>query len=156
MQEVLKNKKKMEIIAENLLLLKDGEVITHKELSNLIQTPYDSQQYRSVLQQAKHYAAEHYGVELESIRGVGYRRIEPDKYVDHSLRHYKRGFKEFQKGENTLRHAPVDRMTVEGRDAYRRISDRAMILNASLSGSMVELKKLGEKRHPFLPENIKR
>ena len=55
---------------------------------------------------------------------------------------------------NSFSHAPMDKMSEEGRTTYRRVNDRATILHASLKGAVVELKTLGEKKHPFLPKNI--
>lgn len=38
---------------------------------------------------------------------------------------------------------------------YQRVHDRAVILQASMKGTAVELKTLGEKRNPFALENIR-
>ena len=82
---------------------------------------------------------------------------EPDNFVDQSLKHYKRGFKEMQKGHDTLEHAPTKNMTPEGLEVYRRVHDRAVILAASMKGTSIELKMLGEKKkHPMSPELVGR
>ena len=39
---------------------------------------------------------------------------------------------------------------------YRRVHDRAVILAAAMKGARVELKTLGEKKHPYAVENIRR
>lgn len=155
MNEIIKNKKKSEILAEEITKLTYGDMITHSTIANIIDEVYPSQRYLAAVQKTKKILLKEYGIVLESIRGDGYRVVQPDDYVNHSLKHYKRGFKEFQKGADTLTHAPVDKMTEEGRNTYRRVNDRAVLLNASLKGAVVELKTLGEKKHPFLPKNIK-
>lgn len=155
MNEIIKNKKKSEIIVDIISTMKYGEVITHTVISEVIGEPYPSQKYMSTVQKAKKILLSDYGKILESIRGDGYRVVSPDDYVNHSLKHYKRGFNEFQKGSDTLSHAPVKDMTEEGRNAYRRVNDRAIVLNASIKGAVVELKTLGEKKHPFAPKCIK-
>lgn len=155
MNEIINNKKKSEIIAEVISAMQYGEVITHTTISKIIGEQYPSQKYMSAVQRAKKILLNDYGKILESIRGDGYRIVNPDNYVNHSLKHFKRGFNEFQKGSDTLSHAPIKDMTEEGRNAYRRVNDRATILHASLQGAVVELKTLGEKKHPFIPKSVK-
>ena len=43
-------------------------------------------------------------------------------------------------------------MTLQERMEYQRVHDRAVILQASMRGASVELKTLGKKKHPFMPE----
>lgn len=155
MNGVIKNKKKQEILAEKISKMSYGDVISHDTIARTIKEGHSSKRYAPTVQAAKKILLKDYGIVLESIRGAGYRVVNPDDYVNHSLRHYKRGFNEFQKGADTLSHAPVNQMTAEGRDTYRRVNDRAILLHASLKGAVVELKTLGEKQHPFLPKNIK-
>jgi len=145
-------KKKPEILAEEISRLPYGEIIYHSGVSDILSEPYDSQKYRQYVQAARKILLNKYGILLESIRKCGYRVVEPGNYVGQSLKHYKRGFNEFKKGSTVLTHAPVDRMTQEEREEYRRVNDRALILNASLTGSIVELKTLAKKRTPFIPE----
>lgn len=53
-----------------------------------------------------------------------------------------------------IAYAPVQDMTEEGRAVYTRVYDRAVILQASMKGASVELKTLGQKKHPFAVENM--
>lgn len=155
MNDIIKNKKKSEILAEWIGKMNYGEVVTHSVISSMIEENYPSQKYNSIMQKVKKVLLNEYGKELECIRGNGYRIVNPDDYVNHALRHYKRGFNEFNKGANTLKHAPVKDMSEEGRETFRRVNDRSTILNASMKGAIVELRELGKKSHPFLPSNIK-
>lgn len=155
MNEMIKNKKKSEVLAEEIAKMKYGDVISHSKISSIIHEEYHTQRYTSTIQKAKKILLKEYGIVLESIRGNGYRVVLPDDYVTHSLKHYKKGFNEFQKGADTLSHAPVNEMSDEGRITYRRVNDRAVLLHASIKGAVVELKTLGEKRHPFLPKCTK-
>lgn len=95
-----------------------------------------------------------YNKAIENIPGDGYRITDPDDFVQQSLKHYKRGFNEMKKGYDTLTYAPVKDMTVEGRDTYMRVHDRAITLQAAMKGASVELKTLGQKKHPFALENM--
>lgn len=156
MNELIENKKKSEILAESISLLSYESVITHNEISRIIHEPYPSTRYNSTVSKAKKILLKQHHKSIESIRGDGYRVIHPDNFVDASLKHYKRGFNEMQKGADTLKYAPVADMTEEGRITYRRVHDRAVILQASMKGASVELKTLAERNHPFRSDNVNR
>lgn len=130
-------------------------MIVHAKISSIVQEEYRQQKYFSVVQAAKKILLKEYGIILESVHGDGYRLVLPDDFTRQSLRHYKRGFNEFQKGMDVLSYAPTKYMSEEGRAEYRRVNDRAVILHASIKGATVELKTLCEKRHPFLPKNLR-
>lgn len=52
---------------------------------------------------------------------------------------------------------PLNEMTLVELMEYRRIHDRKVILEASMRGSHVELKRLPrERKHPFDPEFVGR
>lgn len=155
MNEILKNKVKSEILAEKIKELHYGDIITHSQIALVIEEEYSSNRYRATIAKAKKLLLKD-GICLESIIGDGYRIIEPDDFVTHSLKHYKRGFTEMKKGYDTLAYAPTRNMTPEGLDAYRRVHDRAITLTAAMKGVSVELKALGKKRHPMQIENVNR
>lgn len=155
MKEILNNQERAEILIEKLKKLKYGDIISHKQISKLIQETYPSNRYTTTLTKARKILIKQ-GICLESVIGYGYKIIEPDSFVEHSLKHYKRGFNEIQKGYNTLTYAPTKDMTPEGRIAYRRVHDRAITLNAAMKGAKVELKTLSEKQHPMAVENVNR
>lgn len=155
MNDLIKNKRKSEILVEIIMNLNYGDAISHSEIAKAIEESYGTAKYRSTIQKARKILLKDYGRILETVRGNGYRVVKPDDYVDHSLRQYKSGFNRIKKGTSILSHAPTKDMSFEGRETYRRVNDRAMILNASMKGAAVELKTLGEKKHPFLPKNLK-
>ena len=143
-------KKKSEILAEALSKLPYGEIVYHQGISEIIEEKYGSQKYQQIVQAARKILLNQYGILIESIRKSGYRVVEPDNYVDQSLKHYKRGYNEFKKGSTTLSHAPVNKMSAEALAEYRRVNDRAITLQASIKGAVVELKTLAKKEHPLL------
>ena len=149
MNDLIQNKKKSEVLIEAIMSLNYGDVVTHKIIADIIEEPYPSTKYNSIVQKAKKSLLKDYNRCIEAIFGEGYRVVQPDDFVNHSLKHYKKGFKAIQKGSDTLTYAPVSDMTEEGKTVYRRVHDRAVILNASLQGAKVELKKLSERKHPF-------
>lgn len=157
MNMLIKNSKtRSEVLFEQISSLSYGDVISHQNIEKIIGVPHGSQKYNAIIQKVKRLLSSKTGKILENIRKEGYRIVTPDDYVDQSLKHYKRGFKEIEKATKTLSYAPVSDMSEEGRSIYRRVNDRAAMLHASMKGTMVELKTLGKKNHPFLPENMKR
>lgn len=148
MNDLIQNKKKSEVLIEAIMSLNYGDVITHKIISEIIEEPYPSVKYNSVVQKVRKSLLKDYSRCIEAIFGEGYRVVQPDDFVNQSLKHYKKGFKEIQKGSDTLTHAPVSDMTEEGKTVYRRVHDRTVILNASLQGAKVELKKVKREKTP--------
>ena len=155
MNEILENKKKSEVLVNKLKELHYGDIISHKQISELIQEEYPSNKYTTTIAKARKILLKN-GVCLENIIGDGYRIVEPDNFVEHSLKHYKRGFNEMQKGYDTLTYAPTKDMTPDGRNTYRRVHDRAITLTAAMKGASVELKTLSQKKHPMAIENVNR
>lgn len=155
MNEIIENKTKSEILAEKLNDLNYGDFISHNEIASVIEEPYRTNKYASVIAKTKKILLKKYNKTIENVIGDGYRLVNPDDFVQQSLKQYKRGFSQMQKGYNTLEHAPTKDMTPEGLDTYRRVHDRAITLQAAMKGVSTELKTLGQKKHPFLPENMR-
>jgi len=156
MNEVIENKKKSEILAEKINELNYGDVITHQQISSLIEEDYPSSKYASVIAKAKKILLKKYNKTIENIVGDGYRVVNPDDFVQQSLKHYKRGFNEMGKGYVVLEYAPTKDMTKEGLATYRRVHDRAITLAAAMKGASVELKTLGQRKHPMALENMEK
>lgn len=154
MNEIIENKKKSEILAEGLNELSYGDFISHEQIAAIIEEPYGSNKYSTTIAKAKKILLKKYSKAIQNIVGDGYRVVNPDDFVQQSLKHYKRGFNEMQKGYDTLEYAPTKDMTPEGRDTYRRVYDRTIILQAAMKGASVELKTLGQKKHPLAIENM--
>ena len=53
MNEIIENKKKSEILAEKISIMNYGEVITHTEISQIIQEKYPGAKYSSTIQKAR-------------------------------------------------------------------------------------------------------
>ena len=150
------NKKKSEILSEKLNEMNYGDFISHEQIAALIEEPYGTNKYTSAIAKTKKILLKKYNKTLDNVVGDGYRLVNPDDFVQQSLKHYKRGFGEMQKGYKVLEHAPTKDMTKEGREAYRRVHDRAITLAAAMKGASVELRTLGEKKHPMALRNIKK
>jgi hypothetical protein len=149
MNEVIENKKKCEILAERIDSLSYGDIISHKQIATLIKEEYPSARYFSTIQKTKKILLKDFNKIIENISGDGYRVVNPDDFVEKSLKCYKRGFNSMKKGSDILVNSPTKDMTPEGREAHRRVTDRAIVLNASIMGATVELKELSKKSHPM-------
>lgn len=156
MNELIENKKKSEILAETIASMSYGDVITHKEIENIIEEKYGSSKYRSELSRAKRILLKEHNKCIESIRGDGYRIISPDDFTTESLRHYRRGFNSLQRGADVLENAPVKDMTADGVAAYRRVYDRSVLLLASMKGAQTELKVLARPESLISPRATNR
>ena len=144
MNEIIENKKKSEILAEKLDEMNYGDFISHEQIASVIEEDYGSNKYSSTIAKARKILLKKYNKSLECVIGDGYRLTNPDDFVQQSLKHYKR------------EHAPVKDMTPEGLNAYRRVHDRAVILQASMQGVRVELKSLAKRDHPLDPKYVGR
>lgn len=155
MNELIENRKKSEILAERINELNYGDFISHEQIATLIEEPYRTNKYGSTIAKAKKLLLKKYNKAIENIIGDGYRVVSPDDFVGQSLKHYRNGFRQMQKGHNILEYAPTKDMSKEGVSTYRRVYDRAITLAAAMKGASVELKTLGQKKHPMALENIK-
>ena len=156
MNEVIENKKKSEILAEKINEMNYGDVITHKQIASIIEEDYPSNKYSTTIAKTKKILLKKYNKTIENIVGDGYRIVSPGDFVQQSLKHYKRGFVEMGKGYEMLTYAPTKDMSKEDLNTYRRVHDRAITLAAAMKGAAVELRTLGEKKHPMALENIKK
>lgn len=156
MNEVIENKKKSEILAEKINEMNYGDVITHKQIASIIEEDYPSNKYSTTIAKTKKILLKKYNKTIENIVGDGYRIVSPCDFVQQSLKHYKRGFCEMQKGYDTLEYAPTKDMSKEDLNIYRRVHDRAITLAAAMKGASVELRTLGQKKHPMALENMKK
>ena len=154
MTGIIKNKTKGETLAEWISAIGYGDVVTHDQIASTIGELYGSNGYRTALQQARRILLTEYKICIESIRGVGYRRVLADDFTKHTLGYYRRGFNAIQHGTNILSNAPVADMSEDGREIHRHVYDRTRALEASMKGAIVEVKTLRDKKHPFLPENV--
>lgn len=49
----------------------------------------------------------------------------------------------------------LNEMSLHERMEHQKIHDRAVMLQAAMKGASVELRTLGEKKHPMAPKNIR-
>lgn len=152
MNKLLNNQEKWLILYNHIVGLNYGDTILHNEISNIIQEDLNSSKYYSIINKTKKQLLK-VGKTIKSILGQGYIVVKPDDYTDLSLKHIKSGFNQITKGYEVLQYAPVNQMSKEGLQNYRRVADRAMTLNAMVAGGCTELKMLNKKQSKILPNS---
>ena len=156
MNDIIENKTKQEILVEKLSKMNYGDFISHNQIASMIEETYPSNKYANTIAKAKKILLKQYNRAIENVVGDGYRIVSPGDFVQQSLKHYKRGFSEMQKGYDTLECAPTKDMSKEDLNTYRRVHDRAITLAAAMKGASVELRNLGQKKHPMEIKNMRK
>lgn len=149
-------KTKSEILADSIASLNYGDIIDHEQIEQLLGCDKESSAYANAVSKAKKKLRREHSLAIESIRGVGYRVVKPDDYTEYALGYYKRGIHTMENGRDYLRNAPTRDMSPEARETFRRVNDRAVILEASMRGVRTELKMLARKQSAFDPELVGR
>lgn len=144
MNELVKNKKKWELLAEQVMKLNYEDILYHETVSKIIEEPYKSSNYYSAIKKAKKYLLTQ-GKDIEVINGQGYKVVAPDDYTNKSIRTFKQGFNRLDKAKKILAYAPQNHMSQEGLSTYRTVSDRVSVLHASMAGACTELHLLSKK-----------
>lgn len=140
--------KVQELLAEMIAKYDYGAIISHDWISHIASIPYGTNKYKTIIGKTKRILIKKYSKVLESVKGIGYRIILPDEYTDNTLGHYKKGFKELQRGYEVIENAPITEMSPEGLEIHRRVYDRSTVLLASMQGVRAELKMLNKRRKP--------
>lgn len=142
-KEILKN------VVTKILNMDYGDTITHDELAKDFNVVCNSDIYYQYIRKLKNECLE-CGKMLENIMKIGYRITSPDDYSNRAITQYKHAARRMKKGEKILQYAPTQNMSKEGLTEYRRVNDRIRLLNAHMSGAIVELKLLNDKKqHPY-------
>ena len=148
------NNQKWEVLLSHIMNCEYESLISHNEISEIIEEEYGSNKYRATLNRVKNELFKN-GKLIESVWGSGYKIISPDSYVDKSLEKFKQGFTQLEKGYELLENAPVAHMSKEGKEVYNDVSNKALNLYTVMANGCIELKML-KKRHALSPENIGR
>lgn len=126
-----------------------GETVTHDELASAASLKWRDKEYRYLMAAVAKRMLET-GRMIESVHGVGYRLVEPDKYSTKSVDCVLSAGRKLDKGVKILDNAPVGNMTQNGVQRYNNVRDRMTILQAHVSGAKVEINMLdGKRKHPL-------
>jgi len=130
-----------------------GETVTHGELVAAAGLRRVDKDYRYLMSAVAKKMLET-GRMIESVHGVGYRLVEPDKYSTKSVDCVLSAGRKLDKGVKILDNAPVGNMTQDGVQRYNNVRDRMTILQAHVAGAKVEINMLdGKRKHPLAVES---
>lgn len=142
MNKVLKERS--DVLVQTILRMRYGDTITHSEIEEILGVSHKVHDYQAIIQRVRKLLQENECKYIENVWGIGYKLVEPDKVVGHSLKLVKSGCNRIQKGQKVLTYSPADEMSQEGRETYRKVCDRMAILNAAAQGAVVEMKLLSK------------
>lgn len=146
------HEQKDRILTARIVTMDYGDSISHQEIEQLIGARKNSSKYNFIINKSKKKLLES-GKMIESVRGYGYRVVEPDYYSRKAVSQVSSAGRRIASGAKILQFAPTAHMTEDGRTVHRRLSDRMALLNAAMHGATAEVKVLCSTRHPFLPQN---
>lgn len=129
-----------------------GETVPHTELAEAASLRWKDKEYRYLMSAVGKKMLET-GRMIESVHGVGYRLVEPDKYSTKSVDCVLSAGRKLDKGVKILDNAPIGDMTSDGVQRYNNVRDRMTILQAHVTGAKVEINMLdGKRKHPLSVE----
>jgi hypothetical protein len=120
-----------------------GSIHSHDEIAKLMHLDKNSNRYKSMISRANQKLTG-FGKRLENIKGEGYKVVEPDRYTDISLNKFQQGVKRIRDSYSISEHAPIDKMTEEGRKRFRSYNERLSIMRAITEGHCKELTVLSK------------
>lgn len=136
------------LLAEKLIDRKYGDVIRHQEIELITGESRGTSKYNQAIQKAKKILEEN-GKVIQYNGGGDYRVIYPGDYAAAYAREIRLANKRVKHGGRILAHAPVNDMTSVEKQTYDRVNDFHATMQARMSGSTVEVKKL-VSTHPLL------
>lgn len=126
-----------------------GDVLTFDEIGGIINQKYGRTAYNDILQAARKRLIKA-GHMIVNVRGIGYKVCSPNNYTGEGIRHITIGARQIDRGVEIVRHAPVNDMSPEAREAHNRVYDRAVMLQAAMAGASVEIHMLSTSKHPLM------
>lgn len=143
-----KSVNKGEILADSICNRPYGETIRYQHIEEVTGERRGTSRYYGTISKAKKILEER-GKMIAPIGGGDYQILYPGDYVSSYAREVRLANRRIKHGGKILRSAPVNDMTQDELQAYNRVSDFHSRLNASISGNVVEVKKLASHDHPL-------
>ena len=144
-----KSVNKGEILADYVSAKPYGATIRHQDIEEVIEERRGTSRYYSSIYKARKLLEER-GKMIVRIGGGDYQIIFPGDYTGAYAREVRLAGKRIQHGARILENAPLKDMTTEELQQYNRVNDFHKRLSASISGNVVEVKKLASHDHPLL------
>lgn len=137
-----------EALAEYIMQQPYGATIRYQEIEEITGERYKTSRFYGTVAKAKKILEEH-GKMIAPIGGGDYKIAYPGDYAGAYSREVRLANKRIKHGGKILKGAPVKDMTQDEVQTYNRVSDFHARMIASISGSVVEVKKLASRPHPL-------
>ena len=135
-------------LANYISQLDYGSIIHYQEIESVISEGYGTSRYYRAITNAKK-ILEAQGKAIKWIGNKDYQVLYPGDYSDAYTREVRIAKGHIKRGGKILKGAPKNDMTVDELIAFNNVSDFHARLQASISGSYVEVKRLAERKHPL-------
>ena len=139
--------RKHELLADYIERKNYGDTVHYQEIEEVTGEKYKTQRFYGAIAKAKNLLEER-GKLIVSIGSGDYRIAYPGDYASAYSREVRLANKRIKHGGKILNGAPVADMTQDEVQTFNRVSDFHARLSASLSGNVVEVKRL-TSRHPL-------
>lgn len=140
--------RKHELLAEYIEKKNYGDTIHYQDVEEVTGEKYKTQRFYGTIAKAKKLLEER-GKLIVSIGGGDYRIAYPGDYTGAYSREVRLANRRIKHGGDILKGAPIKDMTQDEVQSFNRVSDFHARLSASLSGNVVEVKRLSERSHPL-------
>lgn len=132
-------------VAINYILESEyGEIITHDDMSDLLQLSKGSQLYYFAISKMNKILLNKSKM-LMNIQKVGYQIVEPDNYAGCAVKTYVKGVKKMKLSKKILEKAPIELMSEEAIEKHNKVYDRVCNRLANANAGVKELKKITTK-----------
>ena len=137
-------------LAERLKEKDFGEIVQRQEIEEVTGTRWKTSRYYGAISKANDILTEEGKRIAPTGKGGDYQILYPGDYSDAYVQEIKRAKKCVTRGDKIIRGAPVNQMTADERQRYNNVADFHNRMQAQISGSYVEVKRLaGKKMHPL-------
>lgn len=143
-----------QVLKDEIMNYEKGKVFEHEELAKIMLVPARSQKYYNLMQQAIKNLTE-IGIRLSNVKGIGYKILAPDEWVEEARSKVRKGGKSLQEAQQIINHAPFMEMSEEARLECLKIHDVLIKQKFLLAGGVVSISDNNTKRQIQIREGNK-
>ena len=133
-------------LAEEISKKAYGDTIRYQEIESITREHRGTQRYYQIISKAKK-ILEQQSKMIAPAGGGDYKILYPGDYVYAYTREVRLANKRIKHGTVILENAPTKDMNQQELQTYNRVNDFHVLLKARMSGNVVEVKKLSERRN---------
>lgn len=114
-------------LIEKFKLLKEDEIISYETLLDICEET-DINQIRGYVSSAMRVTQREYGIVMNNIRGIGYKRLNSSGMVHKGKTSVESGVKKIVNGAKTVAYADINELTDDEKKAQMKISNMAYLI----------------------------